>query len=46
MKGDIVARAREFIAAGATHLIFSVPRVYSAAAARSIWNEVVTPLRA
>ena len=46
MKGDIVARAREFIAAGATHLIFSVPGVYSAAGARAIWNEVVTPLRA
>lgn len=46
MKGDMVARAREFIAAGATHLIFSAPVPYSAAGVRQLWNEVVTPLRA
>jgi F420-dependent oxidoreductase-like protein len=46
MKGDMVARAREFIAAGATHLIFSVPVTYSAGGVRQLWNEVVTPLRA
>jgi F420-dependent oxidoreductase-like protein len=45
MSGDIVDRARAFIAAGATHLIFSVPGVYSAAGARAIWNDVVMPLR-
>jgi F420-dependent oxidoreductase-like protein len=45
MKGDAVARAREFMAAGATHLIFSAPVPYTAAGARKIWNEVVTPLR-
>jgi F420-dependent oxidoreductase-like protein len=46
MQGDIVARAREFIAAGATHLIFSAPDPYSAAGVRWVWNEVVKPLRA
>ena len=46
MQGDAVAHAREFIAAGATHLIFSVPGTYSAASVRRVWNEVVTPLRA
>ena len=45
MEGDMVARAREFIAAGATHLIFSCPTPYSAAGARSIWTEVVERLR-
>jgi F420-dependent oxidoreductase-like protein len=45
MDGDIVARAREFVAAGATHLIFSCPTPYSAAGARKIWTEVVEPLR-
>jgi len=45
MGDDVVARAREFIAAGATHLIFSVPGVYSAAGARTLWNDVVTPLK-
>jgi len=42
---DLVARAREFIAAGATHLVLSCPRPYSAAGARWLWDEVVTPLR-
>jgi F420-dependent oxidoreductase-like protein len=42
---DLVARAREFVAAGATHLIWSCPRPYSAAGARWLWDEVVTPLR-
>ena len=45
MDGDIVASAREFIAAGATHLIFSCPTPYSAAGARTIWTEVVARLR-
>jgi F420-dependent oxidoreductase-like protein len=45
MDGDMAARAREFIAAGATHLIFSCPAPYSAAGARKIWTEVVEPLR-
>jgi F420-dependent oxidoreductase-like protein len=42
---DLVARAREFVAAGATHLVWSCPRPYSAAGARWLWDEVVTPLR-
>jgi F420-dependent oxidoreductase-like protein len=45
MRGDMVACGREFIAAGATHLIFSAPVPYSAAGVRQLWNEVVTPLR-
>jgi alkanesulfonate monooxygenase SsuD/methylene tetrahydromethanopterin reductase-like flavin-dependent oxidoreductase (luciferase family) len=42
---DLVAQAREFVAAGATHLIWSCPTPYSAAGARWIWDEVVAPLR-
>ena len=45
MTGDVVAHARDFIAAGATHLIFSAPVPYTAAGVRSVWNEVVKPLR-
>ena len=45
MEGDMVATAREFIAAGATHLIFSCPTPYRAAGVRKIWTEVVEPLR-
>ena len=45
MGGDAVARGREFLAAGATHLIFSVPAPYSAAGVRQLWKDVVTPLR-
>ena len=45
MQGDVVARAREFMAVGATHLIFGVPEPYSAAGVRKLWDEVVTPLR-
>jgi len=45
MTGDIVTRAREFIAAGATHLIWSCPTPFSAASVRQLWQEVVVPLR-
>lgn len=41
----LVALGREFVSAGATHLIFTCPIPYSAAGARRIWHEVVTPLR-
>jgi F420-dependent oxidoreductase-like protein len=41
----LVALAREFIARGATHLIFTCPIPYSAAGARRLWTEVVAPLR-
>jgi alkanesulfonate monooxygenase SsuD/methylene tetrahydromethanopterin reductase-like flavin-dependent oxidoreductase (luciferase family) len=42
---DLVAIGREFIAAGATHLIWSCPTPYSAAGARALWNDVVVPLK-
>jgi F420-dependent oxidoreductase-like protein len=42
---DFVARAREFVAAGATHLIWACPKPYSAAGVRWLWDEVVAPLR-
>ena len=41
----LVALSREFVAAGATHLIYTCPIPYSAAGARRVWSEVVTPLR-
>lgn len=44
MEGDIVGRAREFIDAGATHLIFSCPTPYGAAGVRRIWSDVVSRL--
>ena len=43
--GALVALSREFVAAGATHLIYTCPIPYSAAGARRVWQEVVTPLR-
>jgi F420-dependent oxidoreductase-like protein len=46
MQGDMVALSREFIAAGATHLIWSCPTPYNSASARRIWDEIVQPLRA
>jgi F420-dependent oxidoreductase-like protein len=45
MKGDMVTRARDFLAAGATHLIFSVPTPYTAEGVRGLWHDVVEPLR-
>ena len=45
MQGDVVAVARDFIAAGATHLIFSCPVPYSTASARHLWDKVIGPLR-
>ena len=42
---DLVALSREFVAAGATHLIYTCPIPYSAAGARRVWQEVVSPLR-
>jgi alkanesulfonate monooxygenase SsuD/methylene tetrahydromethanopterin reductase-like flavin-dependent oxidoreductase (luciferase family) len=41
----LVALSREFVAAGATHLIYTCPVPYSAAGARRVWQEVVAPLR-
>ena len=45
MQGDIVHRARDFIASGATHLIFSVATPYSAKHVQTLWREIVEPLR-
>ena len=45
MRGDIVTRARGFLAAGATHLIFSVPTPYSGGSVQWLWHDVVAPLR-
>jgi F420-dependent oxidoreductase-like protein len=45
MEGDVVGRARGFLAAGATHLIFSVPTPYSEAGVRWLWHDVVEVLR-
>ena len=45
MQGDVVAKARGFLEAGATHLIFTCPIPYSAEGARWLWHEVVAKLR-
>jgi len=45
MEGDIVARATQFMKAGATHLIFSVATPYSAKNVQALWKNVVEPLR-
>ena len=45
MGPDMAEVAHEFVAAGATHLIFSCPTPYSAAGVRRIWDEIVAPLR-
>ncbi len=37
----LAGRAREFVAAGATHVIFTCPQPYSAEGARWLWDEVV-----
>ena len=41
----LVTLSREFVQAGATHLIFTCPLPYSVAGARRVWQEVVAPLR-
>jgi F420-dependent oxidoreductase-like protein len=45
MQGDTAGLARDFITAGATHLIFSCPTPYRAAGARQVWHEIVAPLQ-
>ncbi|MFN8525668.1 MAG: TIGR03560 family F420-dependent LLM class oxidoreductase [Chloroflexota bacterium] len=42
---SLAAHARQFVEAGATHLIFTCPKPYSAAGARWLWNEVVARLK-
>lgn len=45
MQGDVVEKAKAFMAAGATHLIFSVPTPYGAKNVQRLWRDVVEPLR-
>ena len=45
MQGDVAALARDFVGAGAEHLIFSVPAPYSAAGVRWVWDEIVARIR-
>ena len=45
MQGDVVATARAYLEAGATHLIFTCPVPYSAEGARWLWHDVVQKLR-
>jgi F420-dependent oxidoreductase-like protein len=42
---EMAARARAFVLAGATHLIFTCPIPYSAAGVRWVWEEIVSRLR-
>jgi F420-dependent oxidoreductase-like protein len=42
---ELIDLGKQFIANGATHLIFTCPQPYSAEGARWLWNEVVTPLK-
>ena len=42
---ELIDAGRQYLRAGATHLIFTCPQPYSAEGARWLWNEVVTPLR-
>jgi alkanesulfonate monooxygenase SsuD/methylene tetrahydromethanopterin reductase-like flavin-dependent oxidoreductase (luciferase family) len=41
----LAARAREFVVAGATHLIFTCPIPYTAAGVQWLWREVVPRVR-
>ncbi len=45
MQDDVAARAREFVKAGATHLVFTCPQPYSARGARWLWQEVIPRVR-
>jgi F420-dependent oxidoreductase-like protein len=45
MEGDVVSRARDFIEAGATHVVFGCPEPFSAEAARWLWHDVVGRVR-
>jgi F420-dependent oxidoreductase-like protein len=45
MQGDVVTKARGYIEAGATHLVFTCPVPYSAEGARWLWHDVVEKLR-
>jgi alkanesulfonate monooxygenase SsuD/methylene tetrahydromethanopterin reductase-like flavin-dependent oxidoreductase (luciferase family) len=45
MQDDFVTKARGYLEAGATHLIFTCPVPYSAEGARWLWHDVVQKLR-
>jgi F420-dependent oxidoreductase-like protein len=42
---ELIDVGRRYVAAGATHLIFTCPRPYGAEHARWLWEEVVLPLK-
>ncbi len=42
---EIVATARAYVAAGATHVILACPRPFSAANVRRVWDEIVPRIR-
>jgi alkanesulfonate monooxygenase SsuD/methylene tetrahydromethanopterin reductase-like flavin-dependent oxidoreductase (luciferase family) len=42
---ELIDIGRQYLAVGATHLVFTCPQPYSAEGARWLWNEVVMPLR-
>jgi F420-dependent oxidoreductase-like protein len=42
---ELIDTGRQYVEAGATHLVYTCPQPYSAEGARWLWNEVVTPLR-
>ncbi len=42
---ELIGTARELVAAGATHVIFTCPQPYSAEGARWLWEEVVPRVR-
>ena len=42
---ELIDAGRQYVEAGATHLIFTCPQPYSVEGARWLWNEIVTPLR-
>ena len=45
LEGDLVDRARAFVEAGATHIIFGCPEPFGAEGVRWLWNEVVARVR-
>ncbi len=42
---ELAQQARDFVAAGATHVIFACPQPFNAANARRVWEQVVSRVR-